>query len=177
MENSKRTRIPLEDDDTFIIKLTYLAVYFDEINKLNLSLQRNVVNILSAKDKIASFLRNLQLYQRRVQAISVPSQLTTLLEGTEEKCPFAGDVMQLLYSTEESTSGHFPDLELREKNTWIMIPFSVEERVVKDDGVTAKAEFLGLREGNTLKADFQYSHLATFWHKLIRDIQFSQTKP
>ena len=107
------------------------------------------MNILSAKDKIASFLRNLQLYQRRVQAVSVPSQLTTLLEGTEEKCPFAGDV----------------------------IPFSVEERVVKDDGVTAKAEFLGLREGNTLKADFQDSDLATFWHKLIRDIQFSQTDP
>ena len=97
-------------DDTLIIKLAYLAVYFDEINKLNLSLQR----------KVASFLRNLQLYQRRDQAVSILSQLTTLLEGTEEKCPFAGDVMQHLHSTEESTSGHFPDLERRENNTWIM---------------------------------------------------------
>ena len=46
-----------------------------------------------------------------------------------------------------------------------MRPFSVEEGVIKDDDVTAKAEFHCLREDNTLKADFQDSDLATFWHK------------
>ena len=38
----------------------------------------------------------------------------------------------------------------------------MEGGVIKDDDVTAKAEFLGLREDNMLKADFQDSDLATF---------------
>ena len=92
------------------------------------------------------------------------SHLTTLLGRTEEKCIFAGDALQHLHSTEESISGYFPDLERREKNTWIVRPFTVEEGVSKDDNVTAK-ESLGLREDNPLKADFQDSDLATFWHK------------
>ena len=100
-------------DHTFILMLAYL------------SLQGNVVNILSAQDKVASFLSKLQLYQRRVQAddVSMFSQLTTLLEGTEEKRPFAGDIMQHLHSTEESIIGYFADLERREKNTWIVRTF------------------------------------------------------
>ena len=80
--------------------------------------------------------------------------------------------MQHLHSTEESISGYFPDLERCEKNTWIVRPFSVEEVVIKDDDVTTKAEFLGLREDSTLKADFQYSCI-----EMVRDIQFSQTEP
>ena len=117
-------------DHTFILKLAYLADYFGEINHLSLSIQGKVVNICSAQDKVASFLRKLQCYQRRVQAddVSMFSQLTTLLEGTEDKCP----------STEKSISGYFHDLERREKNTWIVRPFSVEEGVIKYDDVTAK---------------------------------------
>ena len=125
------------------------------------------MNIHSAQDKAASFLLKLQLYQRRVQVddVSMFSQLTKLLEGTEENCPFAGDIMQHLHSTEESISGYFPDLEHREKNTWIARPFSLKEGIIKDDDVTAEREFLGLREDNTLKADFQESGLGTFWHE------------
>ena len=58
-EKCQRTRIPREDDGPYIhSKVAYLADYFGEINQLNLSLQGNVVNILSAQDKVASFLRS-----------------------------------------------------------------------------------------------------------------------
>ena len=41
-------------DHTVILKLAYLAYYFGELNQLNLSLQGNVVNILSAQEKVTS---------------------------------------------------------------------------------------------------------------------------
>ncbi|XP_022163230.1 zinc finger BED domain-containing protein 5-like [Myzus persicae] len=46
-------------DNVFISKLAYLADFFGEINTLNLSLQGNMTNILTAQDKVASFLRKL----------------------------------------------------------------------------------------------------------------------
>lgn len=48
-------------DHTFVLELVYLADYFREINLPNLALQGNAVNILSAQDKVASFLCRLQL--------------------------------------------------------------------------------------------------------------------
>ena len=51
----------------------------------------------------------------------------------------------------------------RDMNAWIVRPFSVEEGVIKDEDVTAKVEFLSLREHNTLKVDFRDSDLTTFW--------------
>lgn len=38
-------------DNVFISKLAYLADFFGEINTLNLSLQGNMTNILTAQDK------------------------------------------------------------------------------------------------------------------------------
>jgi hypothetical protein len=45
-----------------------------------------------------------------------------------------------------------------------MRPFQWK-KVIKDNDVTAKAEFLGLQGDNSFKADFQDSNLATFWQR------------
>jgi hypothetical protein len=37
---------------------------------------------------------------------------------------------------------------------WIVRPFTVEEKLIEDAGVKAKAEFLGLQEGNTCGKKF-----------------------
>jgi hypothetical protein len=50
-------------------------------------------------------------------------------------------------------------------NAWIVKLFIVEVTGTEDKDVKAKAEFLGLGEDNTVKADFQDSDLATFWQK------------
>jgi uncharacterized membrane protein len=70
-------------DNVFISKLAYLADFFGEINLLNISLQGNMTNILTAQDKVASFLRKLQLYQRRaaVEDFSIIPELTMVLDA------------------------------------------------------------------------------------------------
>jgi hypothetical protein len=53
----------------------------------------------------------------------------------------------------ESTSRYFTDVEQHDMNAWILGPFTVEEKVMEDKHVKAKAEFLGPQDGNTLKAE------------------------
>jgi len=47
-----------------------------------------------------------------------------------------------------------------------VIPFSVDENVFPDTEIETKSQFLGLREDNTLKIDFENTQLATFWRKI-----------
>ncbi|GBP07466.1 hypothetical protein EVAR_100225_1 [Eumeta japonica] len=51
------------------------------------------------------------------------------------------------------------------ESSWILRPFSTCVDIFKDEDVLAKVEFLGLRENNSLKVDFQNDKLGTFWRK------------
>lgn len=127
-----------------------------------------MTNILTAQDKVASFLRKLQLYQRRVEVedISMFPLLTMVLDEKNEKCSFTDQITLHLFSVVESIEKYFPDLENRYVNAWVLRPFSVDESVFPDIEIEAKAQFLGLREDNTLKIDFENTQLATFWRKI-----------
>ncbi|GBP91744.1 Protein ZBED8 [Eumeta japonica] len=56
-------------------------------------------------------------------------------------------------------------MDSRESYSWILRPFSTCVDIFKDEDVLAKVEFLGLRENNSLKVDFQNDKLGTFWRK------------
>jgi len=155
-------------DKTFVEKLAYLADFFSEINNLNISLQRIMTNILTAQDKVAGFVRKLELYQRRVQTgdVSMFTQLCEQLSNTEvSKITFRNAVAQHLSTVIESLKQYFPDLDNRQSNSWILRPFSTVDDIFKDEDVAAKVEFLGLRENSTFKVEFQNYDLCTFWIK------------
>ncbi|CAH1963993.1 unnamed protein product [Acanthoscelides obtectus] len=148
--------------------MAYLADFFTEINSLNISLQGNETNILTLQDKIASFLRKLELYQRRVQAgdVSMFTQLSEqLVNNKQEKISFENSVVQHLTAVIDSLQQYFPNMDSRESYSWILRPFSTCVDIFKDEDVSAKVEFLGLRENNSLKVDFQNDKLSTFWRK------------
>jgi hypothetical protein len=58
--------------------------------------------------------------------------------------------------------------QIQNKVTWMhgLRPFTLDENVIEDKDVKAKAEILGLREDNTWKADFQDSDLTIVFGKL-----------
>lgn len=87
-------------NSVFISKPIYLADFFGETNALNLSLLGNKMNILTAQDKVDSFLHKLQLYQRRfeVEDSSMFSELTMVLEERNEKCSFTDQITLHLLS-------------------------------------------------------------------------------
>ena len=68
---------------------------------------------------------------------------------------------------DETIKSYFPDLDQREKKSWILRPFSSElENVIEDTDTNAKIEFLSLREDIALKVDYQEQELCSFWGKL-----------
>lgn len=153
-------------DKTFVGQLAYLADFFSEINCLNISLQGNMTNILIAQDKVASFVRKLELYQRRVQAgdVSMFTQLCEQLVNIEpNKITFENSVVQ--YLSADSLKQYFPDMDNRQSSSWILRPFTTDDNIIKDEDVAAKVEFLGLRENTTCRVEFQNYDLSTFWRK------------
>ncbi|XP_060855696.1 protein FAM200A-like [Metopolophium dirhodum] len=127
-----------------------------------------MTNILTAQDKVFSFLRKLQLYQRRidVEDISMFPELTMVLDERNEKCSFTDQIALHLLSVVDSIGKYFPDLKNRQVNAWVLRPFSVDENVFPDTEIETKSQFLGLREDNTQKIDFYNTLLATFWRKI-----------
>jgi hypothetical protein len=118
--------------------------FFTEINQLNLSLQGNMMNIFTAHDEVSSCCSKFLLYWHRVEAGDIPMwlELTTLLEATKQKCSFADVIIRHLLSVTESISGCFPDLEQHDMNAWLMSPFTMEEKVIKDNDVKQKENFM-----------------------------------
>jgi hypothetical protein len=53
----------------------------------------------------------------------------------------------------------------------------VDEGIFSDTEIKAKAQFLGLREDNTLKIDFKNTQLATFWQKIGGEYPLLSEKP
>ncbi|XP_050058613.1 protein FAM200A-like [Aphis gossypii] len=90
-----------------------------------------MTNILTAQDKVASFLRKLQLYQRRIEVedISMFPELTMVLDERNEKCSFTDQIALHLLSIIDSIAtfwrkigGEYPLLS--EKALKILIPIS-----------------------------------------------------
>ena len=59
-----------------------------------------------------------------------------------------------LLAVDEALAHYFAGLEKQSADTWIMKPFSAEEGTIADADVTAKIEFLGIREDSALKTVF-----------------------
>lgn len=70
-------------NDVFISKLAYLLDLLGEIYTLKISLQEHMTNILTAQEKVARFLRKLQLYQSRAELENV-----SMLSELKERCFF-----------------------------------------------------------------------------------------
>ena len=81
--------------------------------------------------------------------------MVSLLEATEStECSFIQEISAHLLTVDEALADYFPELEKRSEDSWIMKPFSVDEGAVTDADVTAKIEFLGIREDSALKTVF-----------------------
>ena len=153
-------------NEIFLLKLAYLSDFFSEVNTLNLSIQGNRVLLLTAQDKVAVFMRKLQLYRRRVEVgdITMFTALSTMLDSIHDsECSFTNEIAEHLQAMEDTLTHYFPNLHEREKNLWIVKPFSVAEEIVDDADIQAKIEFLSLRENSELKAvSYEKDHVA-FW--------------
>lgn len=65
----------------------------------------------------------------------------------------------------------------RQVNVWVLRPFSVDESVFSDTEIEAKAQFLGLREDNTQKIDFENTKLVKFWRIIGGEYPLLSKKP
>ncbi|KAF2905538.1 hypothetical protein ILUMI_00638 [Ignelater luminosus] len=109
-----------------------------------------MTNILTAQDKVASFVREVQ-----VGDVSMFTQLCEQLVNDEpEKITLESFVVQHLSAVMDSLKQYFPDRDNRQSNFWILRPFSTDDDIFKGEDVAAKVEFLGLSKDSSFKVEF-----------------------
>ena len=97
-------------------------------------------------------------------------EMTSMMQATgSSQCSFIQEISTHLLAIDEALAHYFPGLEKRSTDTWIMKPFSVEEGAIADADVTAKIEFLGIREDSELKTLFSEQSVITFWSKVQQE--------
>ncbi|GBP62958.1 SCAN domain-containing protein 3 [Eumeta japonica] len=95
-----------------------------------------------------------------------PQVCEQLENDKTDKITFEDSVVQHLSSVISSLQQYFPDTDNRQSNSWVLRPFLTGDHIFKDEDMSAKVEFLGLREDCTLKVEFQNYDLCTFWKKV-----------
>ena len=81
--------------------------------------------------------------------------MTILLDALiGNECNFCEEISAHLLAVNEAIQKYFLKLDDCCNDTWICIPFSVDEIAISDGDVVAKTEFLQHREDSQLKIDF-----------------------
>ncbi|XP_068235491.1 protein FAM200A-like [Palaemon carinicauda] len=156
-------------DDCFLTKVAYLSDFFSEVDSLNTSIQGNVTNMHTARDKVAAFKSKIQLYQKRVQDgdITFFTEMMTLLGSMPDaECSFREEISTHLLAVNDAIESYFLGLNDCCTDVWIYRPFSVKDSAISDTDVAAKVEFYQIREHSQLKVDFAEQELPAFWAKV-----------
>jgi len=155
-------------NDTFLQMVSYLSDFFAEVNTVNLHMQGNMVFIPSCMDKIEAFVKKLQLYKRLTAAGQLtifPNLSNQLTESKVSNISFTDSVIEHINATVEAIQTFYPGLSERCKLRWILKPFTCDEDSVTDGEISAKIEFLTLREDYNAKEDYNEVTLPQFWIK------------
>ena len=159
---------PMFSDTDFLLKLAYLTDIFEKLNILNSSLQGVDCNIIQHNEKLNSFIKKIDLWQRKLGAkqldmfrhlkeFTVSNQLT--LGEEVRSC-----ILDHLSSLKKHFENYFPDLEIKNYD-WIKDPFNSEP---KDNVLTISEEeqFIDIVSESALKNRFTTMTLPQFWISL-----------
>ena len=157
---------------TFIENVCYLSDFFDDVNLLNTSLQGNGALLIQSVDKISAFKKKVELYLRLLDAgdTTMFKKLTqNLLASESDGCFFIESIKEHLSAVMLAIDKYYPNLSARASDRWIAQPYQSEETIIEDNDLSAKVEFLALREDLTSREEFQQMSMPCFWINRMTD--------
>lgn len=175
----QETFLELLLNDSWCLKLSYLADVCNKLNELNISMQGRKETIVSCTNKMTGFKRKLGSWRFSVQKgdlCNFPSLLKEMnqLNATEynkEQEELKDVILDHISRLEAALDKYFPSLST-ENLDWIVSPFDFADNVDKID-LTAneRDEFIDLCADSTLKVKFNRieASVAGFWLGLAEE--------
>ena len=150
-------------DGTFISKLAYLVDIFDQLNRLNLKLQRRDITVLDFIDAPNAFVQKLENWKRKAEKenFAIFETLSSVIEGNLDM-NLSSEILQHLVNLWREFLTYFPeisdvDLELVRK------PFAIPIEKVTDD---LQDELIDFGNESVCKDVFETSSICKFWARL-----------
>ena len=115
-------------DPDWIVKLLYLSCIFEKLNSLNLSLQGESMNILTANSKIEAFKKKLKHWADLLESgkMDMFSDLNDFLEENElNQNIVKQSILNHLQDLTQWFDKYFPKNTNPERYDWILSPFTV----------------------------------------------------
>ena len=118
-------------NNSWLLKVRYLADLFEKLNKLNLSLQGESINIFTLKSKIGAFIKNLGIWKLKVENDSF-EMFTFTEEFLANKDVETNIIKPLVVNHLSNLLKQFekyflPELDYT-KLDWIQNPFAVQQQ-------------------------------------------------
>ena len=157
------------DHVDFVHGLAYLADIFEEMNKVNLSIQGHDVYVIDAAESLAAWMNKLLLWSRRV--VSGNYANFPLLDGemqfeendNEIKLShrMKDEIVKHLETLNKSFNNYFSPENFK-VDIWVRNPFICDENHFDISDVKCD-EIIDLRARQLLKAEFHTKSLGDFW--------------
>ena len=151
------------ESDEFVQSVAYIADVMHHLNELNLSLQGQQINVVTACEKVKAFKLKLSLWSRRIEngnLANFPSldeiANNSLLQNVKN------EIISHLKILVDSFDGYFSAGELNYYQHWIINPFLFDLTKVSDDD-NLKENLIEMKSCQELKLLFDKSKLEDFW--------------
>lgn len=163
-DNPFRLSSTLHDSD-WLQCLAYLSDIFQQINKVNLSLQISSMTIFRVSEKIESMMKKIEFWRSCILQgqTEVFETLHDFLKENELQvsCDAKLQISEHLKGLKSSFVRYFPKLD--EGIHWIQNPFSEENFQSAQLDVAQKESLIEISTDRTLKSLFKTKPLINFW--------------
>jgi hypothetical protein len=166
-------------DESWMLKLCYMADVFDKLNELNLSLQGENVNILNLYGKINGFVKKIQIWK-----LAIDKNNIDMFQYTKE---FIDENELSLSIIKDIIVGHLSALETQFKQyfcnefnisnyEWILQPFNINCETLQHLEIKAQKEFAEMSTDSTLKLTFSKQTVDNFWLSIKNEYPLLSSK-
>src|SRR5215469_84174 len=162
-------------DQIWIVKLAYLSDIFDELNKLNASMQGRDHTVIDLSEKISTFKGKLKLWKKKIEENKVASfpNLNLLLEDKNVEFKKLQELKDIIIDHLQKLDSAFDRYipEDMTKYSWVRNPFDIDVEDLPDHFQNISGlqeELIELKNDGVLHHNFQKQKksLSSFWTKL-----------
>ncbi|KAL0829195.1 hypothetical protein ABMA28_004032 [Loxostege sticticalis] len=155
------------EDETWLKRVTYLAVIFSCLNETNASMQGSTCSVFTVHDKINALIKKIEFWKTCLR-----SNIFECFPLLHEFITTNAEIVLHLSQLSDELKRYFPDID-HAQDGWIRNPFAVTNgSIISSLTIKQQESLIEMSADETLQADFKTMSLIDFW--AARQAEYSE---